>query len=95
MAVFLERINAAPILDLDLTFEFLQWLTTLVDSLNTTIEQIQDGLNAVSNNGLIVPSYTTVEIAGFAVDAPNGTMWYDTDLDELQAKVNGVVVVIA
>lgn len=59
------------------------------DQLNRVM---QDGL---SDNGWTVPQQTTANITTIAPDMPNGTLWYDTDTNELKGKINGVVVVIA
>lgn len=93
MAIFLERVNAAPISNSNFTFEFNSWVSVLVDTLNETIATIQDEINRY-DNGLYAPQYTTAQITALALTAPNGTMWYDTTTNQLKAKVNGVVVVI-
>lgn len=89
--VFLERIDGVPIHGNEqLTFELQRWLTTLVDTLNSTIEEIQGYVQF----GLTAPSYTTAQITDLAVNAPNGSMWYDIDSDNLKAKINGIVTII-
>lgn len=91
MAIFLQRIDAfSPAADSEFSFSYITWLAVLIDTLNGIISTIQDRLNQTS-----APQYTTVQITALAVDAPNGTLWYDTDTNELKAKVNGVVVVLA
>lgn len=60
------------------------------------VQQMQENL---SDDGLVVPSLTTQEINDVADPTndnsmPNGTLWYDTDTNELKLKKNGVVVVI-
>lgn len=47
MAVELERVNNVPTYDDELSMELQRWLLTLVDSLNTTIQQIEDELNSL------------------------------------------------
>lgn len=86
MAATLQRVDSVPLAGNDLTMELNQWLTTLVDSLNTTFQQIEDAL--------VAPSYTTAQITTLAVTAPNGSIWYDTDTNEIKALVNGIVVVV-
>ncbi|RLA22963.1 MAG: hypothetical protein DRQ62_07085 [Gammaproteobacteria bacterium] len=88
MAVFLERINAVPVVNREFSFEFLQWLTTMVDSLNSVLEQIQDNVG-------VAQQYTTVQITANLAAWPNGQLFYDTTLNQLQAKVNGALVVLA
>lgn len=94
MAIFLDRIDSAPISDSDFDHQFLQWIWVLVDTLNESILKIQDAINGF-DDGLVAPSFTTAQITALAVTAANGTMWYDSTTNELKAKVNGVVVVIA
>jgi hypothetical protein len=86
MAVILERVDSVPLAGNDLTIELNQWLTTLVDSLNTSFQTIEDNL--------IAPSRTTAEITALSTDAPNGSFWYDTDTNQIKAKSNGIVVVV-
>ncbi len=86
MAVRLTRIDSVPLTGNNFTNEMNQWLTTLVDTLNSTLQQIEDEL--------IAPSYTTAQITVLAVTAPNGSFWYDTDTNQIKALSNGVVVVV-
>lgn len=56
--------------------------------------------NNLSDDGLVAPSLTTQQITQVASPTnnnsmPNGTIWYDSDTNELKFKKNGVVVVIA
>jgi hypothetical protein len=90
MAITLQRVDTVPIEGNKFTFEFQQWVATLVDSLNTTISEIEARLNVVE-----APNYTTDEITALAVAAPNGSFWYDSILNQIKAKSNNVVVVIA
>lgn len=94
MAIFLEKINAAPLNNEEFSFQMNSWISVLVDTLNEILVQIEDGLNRF-DNGLVAPSFTTAEITALAVSATNGTLWYDTTTNQLKAKVNNVVVVIA
>ncbi len=89
MAINLERTDSVVLEGNSFTREFFSWITTLVDSLNTTIEQIENYVNLP-----YAPSFTTAQIATLSVNAPNGSWYYDTDTNQLKAKVNGVVVVI-
>ena len=52
---------------------------------------LQDSL---SENGYVQPPKTSAEIADVSVDMPNGTTWYDTDLDKFVMKENGVLVTV-
>ena len=92
--LFLQRIDAVPLIGNGLNPELNRWLATLVDTLNTTIQEVQDALNALNQYGLTAPSFTTTQITALAVDAPNGTMWYDQTTNNLKAKINGIVVII-
>lgn len=88
--VNLVRVDAVPLKADKFSAEFERWLVTLVDSINETIQQIEDSFN----NGITAPSYTTAQITTLALTAPNGTFWYDTDTNQIKAKSNGVVVVV-
>jgi hypothetical protein len=94
MSVFLDRVNSVPSPGDGFSFEFNSWLSVLVDTLNETLSLIQNELNRY-DNGLYAPQFTTAQITTLSATAADGTMWYDTTTNELKAKVNGVVVVIA
>lgn len=89
MSIVLQRVDAVPLAGNQLDFLFQHWLITLVDGLNTTIEQIEARLNVVE-----LPQLTTVQIMALAVDAPNGSLFYDTSTNQIKAKSNNIVVVI-
>jgi hypothetical protein len=59
------------------------------DELN---QALQGGL---SDNGWELPNQTTANITQIAPDKPNGTIWYDSDTNQLKAIINGAVTVIA
>ena len=92
----LDFIDSVPVQGNEqiLTFELIRWLSTLADTLNSTIQQVQDALNAVSQYGLTAPSFTTTEITALSASAPNGTMWYNTTTNHLVALINGSVVTV-
>lgn len=90
MATFLQRIDAAPIQGTNFPVFFQQWLAVLVDTLNEMIGTTQGAINVN-----VAPSFTTAQITTLAMTASNGTFWYDTDTNQIKAKVNNVVVVIA
>ncbi len=93
--IFLDRIDAAPLQDDDFSFSFNSWVAVTVDTINEGFITIQDAFNGF-NNGLVVPSKTTAEIAALAPLAPDSTIWYDTAHvpPVLVAKINGVLVQI-
>lgn len=53
--LILQYIDSAPTQGNDdkLTFELIRWLTTLADTLNTTIQEIQDELNIITGINVI------------------------------------------
>lgn len=68
----------------------------LTPSWHQLFSQLLNEMNTnVSNNGFVVPSRTNDDINAMAVNVPNGTILYDSDTNELKAKVNGVFVVIS
>lgn len=56
---FIQRFDSCPVEDGEFTFEFRSWLSTLVDSLNSAMEQIESrfldwGVNAAATIALTV-----------------------------------------
>jgi len=87
MPVFLDRVNAVPIVNLDFTPEFIQWLTILVDSLNEVLADIEDLFNLIE-----APHYTAAQIGAAGADWPNGIVVYDTTNNVYVGKENGSLV---
>ena len=89
MPLFLDRVDAAPIVNSDFDAQFLQWLWVLVDSLNENINDIQNALNF-----LTATNYTAVEIAQMESDGllGNGILMYDTTNNVYVGKQNGALV---
>lgn len=78
MALFLDRIDSAPIIESDFDPQFLQWLWVLIDTLNETIEDIQDAFNFLTAQNLSLltetvtltmgsPSFTVVNVSLYNV----------------------------
>ena len=65
-----------------------QDITLYQDELNQSMQ------GDLSDNGWQTPQQPTANITTIEPDMRNGTMWYDTDTDELKVKVAGVVRVI-
>lgn len=89
MAIFLDRIDSAPIVNSDFDAQFLQWLWVLVDTLNENINDIQTSLNL-----LHAMSYTAVEIAAMNVAGTltNGVLLYDSTNNVYVGKQSGALV---
>lgn len=89
MALFLDRIDSAPIMNGDFDPQFLQWLWVLVDSLNEDINDIQNAFNF-----LTATNHTAVEIAAMNVAGQlgNGILMYDTTNHVYVGKQNGALV---
>jgi len=89
MTLFLERINAVPIINSDFPYEFDQWLSILVDTLNEIIRIIQDSFNF-----LTATNYTTLQISAMntAGQINNGILLYDTTLNVYVGKQAGSLV---
>lgn len=92
MAIFLDRIDSAPVFGKELPDDFVFWITVFIGSINQTIEEIESILNG-NNDGIIAPQKTAAEIAALAVDAPDGAIWYSTDSapPNLVIKINGAL----
>lgn len=90
MTVFLERVNPTPLQDVQFSREFVTWIQVLVDTLNSSIEEIEYHINV---NG--AQSYTQAEIAALNASQaglPNGVILYDTTNNCYVGKENGVLV---
>lgn len=89
MAIFLDRIDSAPIINSTFDTQFLQWLWVLVDTLNENISDIQAALNLLNAS-----SYTAAEIAQMESDGNlgDGILLYDTTNDVYVGKQNGALV---
>lgn len=87
--IFLDRIDAAPILGSEFNYPFASWLAVLVNVLNENIQDIQNAFNLLEARG-----YTTVEIADMMTAGIilNGMILYDTDLNVYLGMQNGALV---
>lgn len=95
MAIFLDRIDPAPLQSDDFSFEFNSWLSILVDTLNETITEIQDHING-EGDATFITRKTTVEIT-VLIDMnvqpvlPVGSLWFDTTINKLRVLVTEAV----
>jgi len=89
MGIFLDRIDAAPLSNTEFTFEFNQWISVLVDTLNETIYDLENALNY-----LTAPNYTAAEINDLFTggDLSNGVILYDTDNNVYVGMQSGALV---
>lgn len=87
--VDLVRIDAVPLSSQNFTPEFERWLANLVDSINETIQVIEDSLNLLNAS-----SYTDTEIATLESDGQltNGIVLYDTTNNVYVGRESGVLV---
>lgn len=89
MAIFLDRIDAAPLLDDDFSFAYGAWVAVLVDSLNEVINDIQNYLNLLQAS-----PYTSTEINDMltAGDLVDGILLYDSTLNVYVGMISGSLV---
>ena len=89
MAIFLDKIDSAPIMNSNFDPQFLQWLWVLVDSLNETLGDLENALNF-----LTAPNYTAAEIATMEGDGDlgDGIFLYDTTNNVYVGRENGALV---
>lgn len=89
MSIFLDRIDAAPLLDDDFSFAYKAWVANLVDSLNEVINDIQNALNLLQAS-----PYTSTEINDMLIagDLQDGIFLYDTTLNLYVGKESGALV---
>lgn len=87
--IFLDRIDAAPVLGSQFEYPFATWLAVLVNVLNENIQDIQNAFNLLQARG-----YTSVEIAAMMMAGTilNGMILYDTTLNVYVGMQNGALV---
>lgn len=88
MAIFLDRIDSAPIINSDMDAQFLQWVWVLVDSLNENISDIQNAFNLLAASPYTATQIATMNGAGQLVD---GIFLYDSTNNVYVGKENGVL----
>lgn len=88
-ALFLERLDAAPLSNSEFTFEFNQWIANMIDTLNEVISDLQQAFTFLQ-----LPTYTAVEIAAFfaAGQLSNGILIYDTTNNVYVGMQSGALV---
>lgn len=90
MAISLERIDAAPIGESkDFDPQFLQWLWTLIDTLNEIISDVEGALNFLTAPNLTQAKIIAMNTAGQFGD---GIFLYDTTNNVYVGRQNGVLV---
>lgn len=91
MTIFLDRIDAAPVLGNLFEYPFATWLAVLVNVLNENIQDIQDDFNLLTAQG-----YTAAQITAMQTATPsqlsNGVLLYDTTNNVYVGKINGALV---
>lgn len=89
MSIFLDRIDAAPILEDDFSFAFGAWCSVLVDTLNELIFDVQNAFNLLQ-----APQYTTAEINTMFSDGDllDGVFLYDNVLNVYVGQISGALV---
>jgi hypothetical protein len=87
--IFIDRIDAAPILSDDFEPPFATWLAVLVNVINENMLDIQNAFNLLEAQG-----YTAAEIASMfsAGNLENGMILYDTDNDVYVGVQAGALV---
>ena len=89
MAIFLDRIDSAPLSNSQFTFEFNQWVANLIDVLNEVINDTQNAFNT-----LLASSYTASQIATMVSGGQlsNGVLLYDTTNNVYVGMISGALV---
>jgi len=89
--VFLDRIDAAPILSDSFQPPFATWLAVLVNVLNEDIQDIQGFFNL-----LTAQSYTAAQIVAMQMASPailsDGVLLYDSTNNEYVGRISGSLV---
>lgn len=90
MAIFLDRIDSAPIAsNTQFDPQFLQWLWVLVDALNENMGDIQNAFNLLTAIGYTQTQITDMNTAG---QLSNGVILYDTTNNVYVGKQSGALV---
>lgn len=80
MALFLDRIDSAPIVSGDFDPQFLQWLWVLIDTLNETIGDIQNALNYLTApNFAMLTETVTLTLGSPSFTVVDGTLYHIGD----------------
>ena len=80
MALFLDRIDSAPIVSGDFDPQFLQWLWVLIDTLNETIGDIQNAFNFLTAPNFAMLNETVTLTLGLpSLTVANGTIYNVSD----------------
>jgi hypothetical protein len=75
MAVFFDKIDAAPLANSNFTFEFNTWVANLIDTLNEILAELE----ALLDENFGPQPFTQAEIILMAPNARDGVIWYCTD----------------
>ncbi len=59
MAILLDRINSAPLMNNDFPYEFNQWVFNTIDALNENFDSID---NVIISQTLLLPSTVAVDV---------------------------------
>ena len=90
MAIFLDRIDSAPIANnTTLDPQFLQWIWVLVDALNENLSDTQNALNLLTAQSYTQTQITDMNTAG---QLSNGVLLYDTTNDVYVGRQAGSLV---
>src|ERR1700679_997838 len=89
MALFLDRIDSAPIVNQDFDPQFLQWIWVLIDTLNEIISDVQNALNFLGAPNLTAAQISSMFTAG---NFTNGVLLYDTTNNVYVGMQSGALV---
>lgn len=91
MTIFLDRIDAAPVIGNEFNYPFATWLAVLVNSLNENIQDIEGDFNL-----LMAQSYTAAQIVAMQTATPSqlfdGVLLYDSTNNEYVGRISGALV---
>lgn len=91
MTIFLDRIDASPILSDVFEPPFAAWLSVLVNVLNENIQDIQNFFNLLQ-----AQSYTAAQIIAMQTATPSllndGVLLYDTTNNVYVGRISGSLV---
>ena len=95
MAIFLDRLDSAPLADDDFSFTFNSWVSNVVDTLNENLSDTEEQLNGLGDATFITRK-TSAEITALidmnAIPVLDvGSLWFDTTINKLKVLVTAAV----
>lgn len=93
MSLSLDRVNSAPLLNSDFTFEFQQWVSNTVDTINEIISDIES--SSITSKEVISNSVSSVVAVVNSLYIPTNAVLTSFQLPATTAEDIGSIIEIA